>query len=433
MARIAIAEDELRAALVTLKKDNPTLGVVKTHTLLLEINPSWAVSEKRVRKILQSEGLVVTEKDNGSTNDAVLTIHPTSRLNKSLDVNKWCSKVKVHHFNAVKGKGLVATEEISEGEVLWREDPFVLAPEWDIYDLQKSSKACAFCSTPMGDHSPLHLPCQASTSATPCSAMFCNRLCRMQSEKVHPLLCSARNPASIPLLKFARTTQWLALHALAQCTSKLLLSNQRDDGSVHDDLQVVQGLAEMGMEERFKALRDKGVEPDRENWKKGYGLYLQAFKAPKSIDEQKKFARILKKAVSETIEKDLFEYDAFLRGLGRMSLNIEAHGGVYKLHSHLNHSCTPNISVRHFDQRSALARITVFATTAIKPGEEFLITYVDPRSNYKERRRRLLEWGFGPCRCVRCLAEEKEEQVSGRDTEEGDDLAEQLRAGFGLV
>ncbi|KIJ60899.1 hypothetical protein HYDPIDRAFT_97759 [Hydnomerulius pinastri MD-312] len=432
MARNVVPEDELRKALVALKAEKPTLGVAKIHNLLLEANPTWAVSEKRVRKILQSEGLVATEKENGTANGAP-AIHPSSRLNKSLDVEKWSSKVKVHYYNAVKGKGLVATEKISEGEVLWKEDPFVLAPEWDIYDLKVSSRACGFCSTPLGDHSPLHLPCQASSSATPCPTMFCNRLCRMHAEKVHPLLCPARNPASIPLLAFARNAQWLALHALTQCTSKLLLSAQRDDGSLDDDLQVVQGLAELGMEERFKALRDQGVEPDRENWRKAYGLYQQAFKEPKTVGEQKKLAKILKKPISEIMDKDLFDYDAFLRGLGRMSLNIEAHGGLYKLHSHLNHSCAPNVSVRHLDRRNALSRITVIARTAIEPGEELLITYTDPESNFRERRRRLSEWGFGPCQCERCLAEEKEAKESGTNTEEADELADHLRAGLGLV
>lgn len=85
--------------------------------------------------------------------------------------------------------------------------------------------------------------------------MFCNRLCRTQSEKVHPLLCPARNPASVPLLKFARKAEWMALHALAQCTSRILLSAQRDDGTLDEDLQIVQGLAELGMEERFRTLR----------------------------------------------------------------------------------------------------------------------------------------------------------------------------------
>lgn len=294
----------------------------------------------------------------------------------------------------------------------------------------------------------------------------------MQSEKVHPLLCPARNPASVVLLKFARNAEWMALHALALCTSRLLLAAQRDDGTFDEDLQVVQGLAELGMEERFRGLlcvssrqiavcilignlgRDKGVKPDRENWKKAHELYLLAFKAPKASHEQKKLARILKKPVPESIEKDLFEYDAFLHGLGRMSLSqcalcplsplppmaewipcvdLEAHGGLYTLHSHLNHACTPNVSIRHFDRHTALSRITVVARAAIEPGDELLITYVNPLSDYRERRRRLLEWGFGHCRCDTCLMEEREAKASGTYTEETDELADQLRAGLGLV
>lgn len=84
--------------------------------------------------------------------------------------------------------------------------------------------------------------------------------------------------------------------------------------------------------------------------------------------------------------------------------------------------------MRHFDQRTALARITVVAKRAIEPGEELLITYVDPRYGYRERHKRLLEWGFGPCQCGRCLAEEREAKVS-----EADELADQLKAGLGLV
>lgn len=113
--------------------------------------------------------------------------------------------------------------------------------------------------------------------------------------------------------------------------------------------------------------------------------------------------------------------------------DLEAHGGLYTLHSHFNHDCTPNISIRHFDQHAALSRITVVSRAAIEPGDELLITYVDPLSNFKERHRRLLEWGFGPCRCDRCLVEEKEAKASGTDAEEADELADQLRAGLGLA
>lgn len=67
--------------------------------------------------------------------------------------------------------------------------------------------------------------------------------------------------------------------------------------------------------------RDNGAEPDRENWKKAHELYLWAFKAPKAPDEQKRLAKMLKKPVPESIQRELFEFDAFLRGLGRMSLS----------------------------------------------------------------------------------------------------------------
>jgi hypothetical protein len=48
---------------------------------------------------------------------------------------------------------------------------------------------------------------------------------------------------------------------------------------------------------------------------------LQAFKEPKSPAQQKKLARILQKQIPEELQKDTFNYQAFLRGLGRMSLS----------------------------------------------------------------------------------------------------------------
>lgn len=116
-----------------------------------------------------------------------------------------------------------------------------------------------------------------------------------------------------------------------------------------------------------------------------------------------------------------------------MSLNLEAHGGLYRLHSHLNHSCTPNVSIRHLDQRTALSRITVIAKEDFEIGQELLITYTNPKNNLKDRRRRLSEWGFGPCQCERCVAEEKDWKESDGNTLEADDLADQLKAGLGVL
>ena len=113
--------------------------------------------------------------------------------------------------------------------------------------------------------------------------------------------------------------------------------------------------------------------------------------------------------------------------------DLEAHGGLYTLHAHLNHSCSPNVSVRHLDQRNALSRITLLAQRPIKVGEELLVTYVNPQLGYKERQDELKAWGFGKCCCERCLKEaknviEEDPQVVGMD-----DLAKELKAGLGFM
>jgi hypothetical protein len=166
-------------------------------------------------------------------------------------------------------------------------------------------------------------------------------------------------------------------------------------------------------------------------------------------------ARILKKPLKEAIAKELFEYDAFLRGLGRMSLSnaftfalrvdlarynfsldLTAHGGIYTLHSHLNHSCQPNAAVRHLEQRIALSRITVIARCPVEVGEELFVTYVDPVLGVKERRQELRQWGFGDCDCARCMKEEEVlKAVSGAGGTEGvmGDLERELKAGMGLI
>lgn len=120
-------EEDLKDALKTLRTENPTLGISKIHAALLAAHPEWAVSEKRTRKVLQSEGLVIS---SGNTSDSAGFKFPASKVIEGLDVGKWTNKVEVRMFDRKKGKGLVAKERIGEGETIWKEDPFVLAPEW---------------------------------------------------------------------------------------------------------------------------------------------------------------------------------------------------------------------------------------------------------------------------------------------------------------
>ncbi|RXW15364.1 hypothetical protein EST38_g10490 [Candolleomyces aberdarensis] len=391
---ITPAEDVLTSALVELKAQNPSLGITKIHALLLKQHPDWAVSEKRTKKILKMEGLTSSAIPPDPN-----VVYPTSRLVPTLDVNKWTTKVRVKMFDKRKGKGLVATTDIQEGEMVWKEDPFVIAAEWDIYDLQVTG--------------------QASRSA-----------------KVHPLLCQAQNPACAPLVKFIREREWMALNALTHCVSRVLLANQYDEATLRADWDVMKGLAALGMEERAKYSFNQ-AEPDRATWKKAHQLIVQAFKEPKNPADQKKLAKLLKKPLPLEVDQEFFEYDpGFLKNLGKMSLNLEAHGGLYTLHSHLNHSCAPNCSARHNEKRTALSRISIIAKRPIAPGEELTVTYVNPELPYRSRQDELQAWGFGSCKCDRCVGEEKTFQL--KDVlEDGQpdmhDLERELKAGLGVM
>ena len=133
---ISPPEDDLRRAIVNLKNQRPSLGISKVHSHLLATHPHWTVSEKRTRKILQAEGLTTTTSscptadnndDRGAlTNpssaqknyDPSVTVFPTSRVIPHLDTRRWSPRVAVKYMDDKKGKGLVATEDIAQGEVM---------------------------------------------------------------------------------------------------------------------------------------------------------------------------------------------------------------------------------------------------------------------------------------------------------------------------
>ena len=143
---ISPPEEDLKAVVVSLKKEHPALGIAKLHALLLSDNPSWAVSEKRLRRILKNsnpDGLecattgIGTPRGPGSSSSPSTTtgskaahVYPSSTLVEGLDVSGWTTAIEVKYFDKKKGKGLVAREPISEGQYVWKEDPFIIAPEW---------------------------------------------------------------------------------------------------------------------------------------------------------------------------------------------------------------------------------------------------------------------------------------------------------------
>ena len=68
-------------------------------------------------------------------------------------------------------------------------------------------------------------------------------------------------------------------------------------------------------------MRRLGAEPDRATWKRAYKLYAQAFQEPATDAEKKRLSKLLRKPLPQEVVELFFDYDAFLRGLGRMSLS----------------------------------------------------------------------------------------------------------------
>ena len=93
-------DDSLRAALLDLRANNPSLGISKLHTKLLAEHPDWTVSEKRVKKFLPRSSPPGPQS------------RPTSRVINNLNVTRWTNKVKVVDYGNPKGKGLEAIAEI---------------------------------------------------------------------------------------------------------------------------------------------------------------------------------------------------------------------------------------------------------------------------------------------------------------------------------
>lgn len=387
-------DDELAAALRALRAEHPDAGIAKLHA---QLPGGWLVSLKRARKVLQQENLVLKNNSNENNDESA----PRYRINDLLDVGKWSGKIQVRDFGRKRGKGLVLTDNAWAGEVLWKEDPFVVAPEPDVQDEVAKGNLCAHCLTHLKPQSNLVIACPKA-----CRARFCNRLC-LSRATTHPFVCPSQNPASAPLLALARAKRWQAAYAQLLCAARIMLAadaaDQRAAFGIYESLAFVEPSAELWR---------KIIRPSEADIVEAYKLYTQAL----TQHPQK----LLKNAppLPPAMSAELLSEEGFRRGLARINLNLEVNGGLYTLHSHLNHSCAPTVAARHMDPRTALARLAVVPLWPLEPGQELTITYVDPKMGLAARRAELQAWGIARCDCTRCLEEEKQPPPEDSRSEE---------------
>ncbi|CAG8604932.1 11020_t:CDS:2, partial [Acaulospora colombiana] len=420
------------------------------------------------------------------------------------------------------GKGLVLNgdgPDIEEGEILWKEEPWVLTSDWDVLSQLQQTSLCAHCSCPLYLRNPNsiircdHCVNASSSSTIRSLSAFCNRLCYSRAQSsYHPFLCPGQNPACEPLLELLKANDWSAPHSLARVTGKLL-SSWRDaqigsgsgggvkkDGGIswESECKFFDALAAWSLEDKWRAENKEITAAERAKWKQAYELYVATFHMPTSTEGKKKLAQVMKRQgpLPDQLFKKLFTYDAFMLNVGRINLSTsnvshlsllpttnvsnlccgfcldrESYGGLYFLHSHINHSCRPNAAIRHLDlpgrvdallqqgnivfSPATLAklkatqitnpsptRLTVLTLRRITGGEEVTVSYIDPTLSLKERRRELRQWGIMSCTCDRCVEEEKAAgEVKGDVPEESEgsggkgveDLEGELRGATFLI
>jgi hypothetical protein len=135
-------EDELIAAVTTVRDAHADLGILRLWAQLKVEQPGWAVSEKRFRKALAAvggtasgagstaaEGGSSSKKSKSKTKKNITADGPElvakTGLDPSVDVQHIAPKVQAHMFGGTRGKGLVAKSGIEAGEWLWEETPWM--------------------------------------------------------------------------------------------------------------------------------------------------------------------------------------------------------------------------------------------------------------------------------------------------------------------
>ncbi|ORX41271.1 hypothetical protein BD324DRAFT_648148 [Kockovaella imperatae] len=437
--------DELFLPFVTtVRRDHPSLGIPKLLALLKTQQPEWSVSEKRLRKAVQS--LTLDEQGRESMDEPGLVA--TTGLDPSITslAASTAPKVKVRMFGGEKGKGLVARERIHKGEVVWQEEPWIVTSSPQLYSALLGKQMCSHCFFLFSRPSPpMSAPCPHCDQA-----VFCNRLCASKaSSSSHPdLLCPGLNPAAQPLWKLIRDTNGRYLETAAKIVAKWRWERELGDKGKAKEIEqrVWNGMARVSMEEREKEKKEWKLfaELKRGEWKHAHSLLLQALNPSEGDKSYKVVQKLLTKAskrspipLSEGEIQRWFSMDSFLELLGLAALNSEDSGGLYALHAHLNHACEPNIAALNLSKAfvppssselpcevpdpsqsgpRGTNKLTLLARRTINPGEELTIPYVNFNMPRGDRRQMLREsYGFW-CDCPKCKREEGKER-------EGDDLA----------
>ncbi|KAJ1877252.1 hypothetical protein LPJ57_004046 [Coemansia sp. RSA 486] len=395
-------EGDLQTAIDALKKSRPELGVARVYAVLRADNPTWQLSEKRVRKYMTSMGLIQSDPAPATIDESV----PKSSLAPGDFVQTIGKKqVEVRYIDGTKGKGVFACKDFGRGVNVFEETPFAWYPRWDTVSRSyhtNSDDECQLCARSVERGRSGSRSLMRPVRCSHCTAWYCSNLCKKEADaRFHTLECSKHNPHYAQLAQKCRDWDWGAPMGAARAIERVLMEFEHSLERGKLAWQSIKAFATVRadvMDKKRKGASWFMFEQDYEHkWTTTFELMKAALYPPPSECGLAQFDRIPKKILNE-----MFSYSEWLALIGKYSLN-DQNGGFYLLQSCFNHNCDPNCVVTH--PNDGKYRAIIQTLRPIKAGEEMTITYVNPRDNLAARQSALREWYMFECSCDRCRKE----------------------------
>ncbi|MBW0474507.1 hypothetical protein O181_014222 [Austropuccinia psidii MF-1] len=300
------SNSQLLDAILPIRSTEPTLGVPKLLIKLKQLNPSWQLSEKRLRKFLNSNPNIspqatrhhsnpstrlpsepiwlpdyAWEKDWEAASAEHASTEPISSLDNTLllECRQRSVKVEPVRFPANnKGSGLISKDHIAKSTQIIKEDAFVwVPPNKNMSRSIISGRNCAFCGrafsvqrTKSQTNCPHHpvpgskeaIAAQQLVSTTftslatgtqsvtekpagpePCYMRYCTRVCAQKSvDYFGPLVCPQKNPEYMQLIRFTDAEEFRGAHLVFKLFARMLIANEAGDISLSSSFKPNQPL-----------------------------------------------------------------------------------------------------------------------------------------------------------------------------------------------
>ncbi|KAF9985326.1 SET domain-containing protein 5 [Modicella reniformis] len=394
MATITPEAAELTVLISNIKQKYPGLGIKKVLAEIQTQQPTWLVSERRVKKMMDEAGITVARPEAEMDLDSSV---PVSHIDTDVDVSALTNgQVKARMINKIVGKGLFAAQDLSKDKIIFTEFPFIYFPPMKRFHMVVNGEACGLCARSIRRGHLLICSCQSCGKIK-----YCTKACRQTAwDSSHRFECSALNPALKEYISYCMEENWNAGMGALRCYERILIANETSPEELASVLKHLDAFATVSQEERQKKETswDMMGYQSREHWDKSLQLLIKGCQYPLNVTGRNGTS-VLTKPLPDRLE-NLFTMETYLKFLGRYNINNQD-GGLYLLHSSLNHACVPNVIIDHPGAGTDYG-VSVRLARDIKRDEQLQITYCDPRWKRETRQQYLRTEYLFTCKCKRC-------------------------------